>query len=177
MNTHISQENMIGFLLTTPMFEDLEPREISEITHIVETLKYAPGDIIFNEGDPGDAWYAIYSGEVEVIKQTNSDEKTIKTLEPHSCFGEIAILDGLPRSATIRTTKETVVLRIPLQEFKELLDGDHLVAHKLIKHMALMLANRQRSSTEALSHLLLANELSNVQKGIREIVGESSIRE
>jgi len=177
MKAHISRENMITFLLTTPMFEDLEPHEIIEIIHIVEVLKFAPGDTIFSEGDPGDAWYALYSGEVDVLKQSDSGERTIKTLEPGSCFGEIAVLDGLPRSATIRTTKETLVLRVPQDKFKDLIDKDHLIAYKLIKHMALMLASRQRANTEILSKLLLANELADVREGIKEIVGDSSVRE
>jgi len=177
MKAHISRENMITFLLTAPMFEDLEPHEINDIAHIVEVLKFEPGDIIFSEGDSGDAWYALYSGEVDVLKSSNSGEKTIKTLEPGSCFGEIAVLDGLPRSATIRTTKETVVLRVPQDKFRELIEKDHLIAYKLIKHMALMLAGRQRSNTEILSRLLLANELADVHEGIKEIVGDSYIRE
>lgn len=177
MEAHISRENMITFLLTTPMFEDLEPHEIQEMIHIVEALKFEPGDTIFNEGASGDAWYALYSGEVEVLKQSDGGEKTIKTLEPRSCFGEIAVLDGLPRSATIRATKETVVLRVPQNKFKELIDNDHIIAYKLIKHMALMLAGRQRSNTEMLSKLLLANELADVHEGIKEIVGDSSVRE
>ena len=177
MSAHISHESMITFLLTTPMFEDLEPREINEVIHIVEPIKYGAGDVIFREGQSGDAWYAIYSGEVEVVKQSGDAEKLIRTLDPHSCFGEIAVLDGLPRSATIRAAKDSVVLRIPQDKFSELLNEDHLVAHKLVKHMALLLANRQRSSTEVLSRLLQANDLSNVHEGIREIIGESSIRE
>ena len=177
MSARISHESMITFLLTTPMFEELAPSEINEVIHIVEPTKYGPGDVIFREGESGDAWYAIYSGEVEVVKQSGDAEKSIKTLSPHSCFGEIAILDGLPRSATIRAVKETVLLRIPQDKFSELLNEDHLVAHKLIKHMALLLASRQRSSTEVLSKLLQANDLSSIHEGIREVIGESSIRE
>ncbi len=177
MEAHISHENMISFLLTTPMFEDLVPLEIREIIHIVEVQKFQSGDIIFREGEPGNAWYALYSGEVEVLKRSNSAEKTIKTLGPRSCFGEIAVLDGLPRSATIRTTEDSVVLRIPQDKFKELLDKDHLIAYKLIQHMALMLASRQRANTETLSKLLLANELSDIHEGIMGIVGDSSVRE
>jgi CRP-like cAMP-binding protein len=174
---HISRENMITFLLTTPMFEDLSPGEISEIIHIVQIVGFMAGETIFSEGEAGDAWYALYSGEVTVLKQSESGEKSIKLLGPHTCFGEIAVLDGLPRSATIRATKESVALRIPLDKFRDLLDKDHLVAYKLVNHMALMLASRQRASTEALSRLLLANELANIHEGIREIVGESSFRE
>jgi CRP-like cAMP-binding protein len=177
MEAHISTENKIAFLLTTPMFDDLEPKEIMEVIHIVDAEKFGPGHTIFSEGDSGDAWYALYSGEVEVLKQSESGEKTIKTLDPGTCFGEIAVLDGLPRSASIRTTKETVVLRMPQGKFKELIDQDHLIAHKLIKHMAILLASRQRSNTVTLSNLLKANELGEVHEGIREIVGESSAKE
>ena len=177
MDAHISRENMLTFLLTTPMFEDLEPHEMMEIIHIVEALKFGAGETIFREGESGDAWYALYSGEVEVLKQSDSGDKTIKILEPGSCFGEIAILDGLPRSASVRTTRETLVLRIPKDTFKALIDKEHLIAYKLIKHMATLLASRQRSNTETLSKLLLANELVDVHEGIKEIVGESSSKE
>lgn len=177
MRARISIENMITFLLTTPMFEDLDPKEVHEVIHIVEPIKYEPGDIIFREGESGDAWYALYRGEVEVVKKSDNAEESIRTLEPHSCFGEIAILDGLPRSATIRAAKETVVLRIPQDKFRDLLNEDNLVAHKLVKHMALLLADRLRSNTEVLSELLQANDLANVHQGIRGIIGDSSIRE
>jgi len=177
MEARISRENMITFLLTTPMFEDLEPQEIRDIIHIVEVEKFASGSIIFHEGDPGDAWYAIYNGEVEVQKKSDGGEKTVKTLGPRSCFGEIAVLDGLPRSASIRANGDTTLLRIPQDKFNDLIDKDHLIAYKLILHMALMLASRQRANTDALSKLLMANELSDIRNGISEIVGDSSFRE
>jgi len=177
MKSHISLENRLTFLLTTPMFEHLELDEIREIIHIVETQKYEAGDIIFSEGEPGDAWYALYRGEVEVVKQSGGGQKHIRTLEPPSCFGEIAILDGLPRSATVRATQDTLVLRIPQSKFKELMDEEHLVACKLIKHMALVLVSELRSNTEALSELLNAKSIESVHEGISVLVGDASIRE
>jgi CRP-like cAMP-binding protein len=177
MEAHISPENMITFLLTTPMFEDLEPLEIRDIIHIIEVQKFAPGEIIFREGESGEAWYALYSGEVEVQKQSDSGQQTIKILEPGSCFGEIAVLDKLPRSATISAKENAVALRIPQDKFNDLLEKDHLIAYKLIHNMAIMLASRQRANTETLTKLLLANELSDIHYGIREIVGDSSVRE
>ena len=175
MKSHISLENRLTFLLTTPMFEHLEPEEIREIIHIVETRKYQAGDIIFSEGEAGDAWYALYRGEVEVVKQSGGEQKLIRTLEPPSCFGEIAILDGLPRSATVRATKETLVLRIPQSKFMELMDEEHQVACKLIKHMALVLVSELRSNTETLSELLKANSIESVHEGISTIVEDVSL--
>jgi CRP-like cAMP-binding protein len=111
-----------------------------------------------------------------VVKQSDSGPQHIRTIEPPSCFGEIAILDGLPRSATVRATKEALVLRIPQEKFKELMDEENPVACKLIKHMALVLVSELRSNTETLSELLKTNSIDNVYEGISSIVGESSVR-
>ena len=105
METKITRERLITFLLETPMFDNLDPTEIMEIIHIVEVEQYQAGDIVFSEGDAGDAWFVLYSGAVEVLKHGAAGEKKITELGPRACFGEIAILDGSPRSATIRVTR------------------------------------------------------------------------
>ena len=177
MTTAVTRERMITFLLETPMFENLDPLEIVEILHIVEVQLFQAGEIIFNEGDPGDAWYILYKGKAEVIKKSGSDEKLISVLGPGACFGEIAILDGLPRSATIRASENSVVFRVPRSAFDALLDNDELVAYKLLYHMAILLAHRQRSVTNRLSKLLIAREATEIHESIEQIIGESSVRE
>ena len=57
MDTKITRERLITFLLETPIFEELEPAELMEIVHIVEVAQYQAGDTVFSEGDGGDAWY------------------------------------------------------------------------------------------------------------------------
>ena len=177
METKVTRERLITFLLGTPMFEKLDPSELIEIIHIVEVEEYQTGDIIFSEGDPGDAWFVLYRGAIEVLKHGATGEKKITELEPQACFGEISILDGLPRSATIRVNEDSVVLRVPRDAFTELVESDHLVAYKLLQHMAILLAERQRNTTLRLSELLNATEIMEVHKGIMGIVGESSVRE
>jgi CRP/FNR family cyclic AMP-dependent transcriptional regulator len=177
METKVTRERLITFLLETPMFEKLEPSEIMEIIHIVEVEIHKAGDIIFREGDTGDAWYVLYHGAVDVLKHGASGEKKITSLGPQSCFGEISILDGSPRSATIRVAEDSVVFRVPRDAFVELIDSDHLVAYKLLHHMAILLAERQRTTTLRLSELLKASEITDVHQGIMNIVGESSVRE
>ena len=177
MEAKITRERLITFLLETPMFEDLDPSEIMELIHIVEEEPYQSGDFIFSEGDAGDAWFVLYGGAVEVLKRGETGEKKITELGPKSCFGEISILDGLPRSATIRATENSVVFRVPRDAFAGLVENDHLVAYKLLKHMAILLAARQRNTTKRLSELLNATDISEVHEGIMGIVGESSVRE
>lgn len=177
MTTAVTRERIITFLLETPMFENLDPEEIMQVIHIVEVQMYQAGETVFREGDSGDSWYVLYRGKAEVLKNSEAGEKLISTLEPGSCFGEIAILDGLPRSASIRTAEDSIVFHVPRAAFDGLLANNDLVAYKLVYHMATLLAQRQRSTTERLSKLLAENEVHEVHEGIKEIVGESSVRE
>ena len=177
METKVTRERLITFLLETPMFEKLDPSEIQEIIHIVEVEQYQAGDVVFREGDKGDAWFVLYRGAVEVLKHGATGEKRIAELGSQACFGEISILDGSPRSATIRATVDSVAFRVPREAFGELVDDNHLVAYKLLHQMAILLADRQRTTTLRLSELLNASEIAEVQQGIMNIVGESSVRE
>lgn len=168
MTTRVSTERMITFLLTTPMFENLAPDQIRNLTHIVDVIEYQPGEVLFNEGDIGDAWFALYRGKVDVIKSTETEDKEIYPLEQGACFGEIAILDGEPRSATIRAVDQSTVFRISRTAFEELLEQDCAAASKLLRQMAVMLARRARLTTERLSELVREAELKHE---VTQIVG------
>jgi CRP-like cAMP-binding protein len=177
MEPIINRERMITFLLETPMFEKLEPSEIMEVIDIVEIKHYKAGDTIFHEGEPGDAWFVLYRGTVDVLKHGLTGEKKITEIPERACFGEISILDGSPRSATIQAETDAVAFRIPRDAFSALVDSNHLVAYKLLHQMAILLATRQRGTTARLSELLGATSLADVHEGIKGIVGESSVRE
>ena len=125
METKITRERLITFLLETPMFENLDPSEIMEIIHIVDIEQFQAGETVFNEGDVGDAWFVLYRGAVEVLKTGDAGEKKITELGPQACFGEISILDGSPRSATIRATEDSIVFRVTRDSFAELIENKY----------------------------------------------------
>lgn len=176
MTTHVTQERMITFLLATPMFESLDPADIKQLTQIIEVREYAAGDVLFEEGDVGDAWYALYRGKVDVIKAAGSGEQEIHPLEAGACFGEIAILDGQPRSATIKAIDDSIVFRIARTAFEQLLAEDNPVANKLLHHIAVSLAKTARSTTERLSELVAEAEAAQFHRGVSQIVNESVLR-
>lgn len=177
METHVTRERLTTFLLEAPIFDNLEPAEIMQIMHIVEVRPLQAGDVVFNEGDPGDAWFVLYKGSVDILKDTPHGENRIATLTPPACFGEMSILDGLPRSAMVRATEDSVALRIPRSTFEGLLDANELIAYKLIYHMAILLAHRQRATTETLSRLLEDTSVTAIHAGLKVIVGEASVKE
>jgi CRP-like cAMP-binding protein len=175
MSGPLNLEQIIRFLLETPMFGDLDVPELSQIVHIMQVQRLRDGQLLFDEGTPGDAWYVLYEGAVEVVKATSDEgERVLALIESRGCFGEMAILDGSPRSATVRAVKPSTVFRFPREDFRELLADNNLAAYKLVLQMALVLVSRQRKTTQSLVELLRRHQDDDVQKGLAPIVEASS---
>ncbi len=153
--TTITLEQIILFLLEAPMFGDLDEAELSQIVHIMQIQRLRDGQVIFREGDPGDAWYVIFSGGAEVHRSDDPlPPRRIATLGPRSCFGEMAILDHSPRSATVLARGEATVFRFPRKDFEHLLHAGNLAAYKLVYEIAKVLCGRARSTAQKLSEAL-----------------------
>jgi CRP-like cAMP-binding protein len=89
----------------------------------------------------------------------------------------MAILDGSPRSASVRARTASTVFRFPHEDFQTLLRLDNLAAYKLVYHMAKVLVARQRNTTAQLAELLKENQDRLVQEGLSPIVERSSLSE
>jgi CRP-like cAMP-binding protein len=94
---------------------------------------YKDQDIIFCEYEPGDTFYLINSGKVQIVKIMGDIEKIIDILEPGEIFGEMAILEGAPRSATAIALGRVMALEFNRENFKILMQGNPQIALKLLK--------------------------------------------
>jgi CRP-like cAMP-binding protein len=95
--------------------------------------KYRDGQIIFSEFELGDTFFLIQSGQVELIKLDGVTEKTIAILKPMEMFGEMAILESSPRSATAIARGDCVLLEFNSRNFQSLMMGLPELAIKLLK--------------------------------------------
>jgi CRP-like cAMP-binding protein len=94
---------------------------------------FQPGEMIFSEFEPGDTFYLIQSGRVELVKIIGDIEKTLDILQPSEMFGEMAILENSPRSATAIALDTVKVLEFNRQNFENLMLGNPQIALKLLK--------------------------------------------
>jgi CRP-like cAMP-binding protein len=94
---------------------------------------YQKGEIIFSEYEPGDAFYLIQSGRVQIVKIMGDIEKTIDVLQPPEIFGEMAILEEAPRSATAIAYDTVKVLELNRANFEVLMMGNPQIALRLLK--------------------------------------------
>ena len=94
---------------------------------------FQAGDIIFSEYEPGETFYLIQAGRVKLIKNTGEFERTLDILQPTEMFGEMAILENEPRSATAIAMDEVKVLEFNAQNFELLILGNPQIAIKLLR--------------------------------------------
>ncbi|MDA3956526.1 Crp/Fnr family transcriptional regulator [Oceanispirochaeta sp.] len=107
-------------------------------------VTFKAGAVIFCEYEPGDSFYLIQSGKVKIVKIFGAIEKTIDILQPGEFFGEMALLEEAPRSATIIATEETKLLEFNRENFQILMLGNPQIALKLLKLFAKRIYDQKR---------------------------------
>ncbi|MBI4543285.1 MAG: cyclic nucleotide-binding domain-containing protein [Gemmatimonadetes bacterium] len=128
----------ILFLKSAPVFERVSGEDLAPLARVADVEVFSPGRTIFSQGEMGDALYVIVRGAVAI----HSGGEPIATLGPGEAFGEMAVLDSEPRSATAITHEETEVLRIGSEEFYEILHEQVEIAEGVIR----LLSNRLREA-------------------------------
>jgi CRP-like cAMP-binding protein len=107
-------------------------------------VSYQPDDVIFLEYEPGDSFYMIQSGKVKIIKVVKDAEKLLDILGPGDIFGEMAILEDAPRSASAIAAEEVKVLLFKKENFDVILQSNPQMALKLLKIFAKRIYDQRR---------------------------------
>lgn len=130
-----------------PLFQHLKYKELIQLLSIVETHEVAAGEIIVQQGDEGEELFIILRGKGSVM----ADDAEVAELGPGSHFGEMALIDNAPRSATVRADEDTTLLSIGRDNFFSLMRRDSLLAVKLLWAFLQVLTGRLRATNEELS--------------------------
>ena len=108
-------------LARIPFFAGLDQAALERVAAGTRTRRFRRGEIIFHAGDPGNALYLIVSGHVKIsLPSEEGDEAILATIGPGDVFGELALLDGAPRSATATALLATEAVILPRDQFREL---------------------------------------------------------
>ena len=117
-------EAILKSLAKIELVRSLPPEEMEDVLVCVQPVRYPEGEVIFRKGDKGDALFLIEEGQVSIVAGNNrkKSEATLAELGPGNSFGEMALLTGELRSATVVAVKDTSLLRIDKEHFDELLE-------------------------------------------------------
>jgi len=129
---------------------------------------FAPGTVLFEEGQPGDYMYVVQSGDVEIRRMVGETERVLAVLRPGDFLGEMAILNARPRSATAVVRTKAKLLVIEGKTFEAMLRAKPEIALRIIK----MLALRLESANQQVELLLLPTPNHRVVQCLRQYADE-----
>jgi CRP/FNR family transcriptional regulator, cyclic AMP receptor protein len=138
----------IQFLKTVPFFDQLSNRQLKGVSDIIFERTYDVDELIFEEGQPGAALFLILDGKVAVEVVSETSTTRLAVLQKGAFFGEMALLDETPRSATARALERTRALALYRNDLNGLVQRDPKTACQIYRSLAGMIAERLRLTNE-----------------------------
>jgi CRP/FNR family cyclic AMP-dependent transcriptional regulator len=140
--------NRIQFLKTVPFFDRLSNRQLKSVSDIMFERTYEADESVFEEGQPGAALFLILEGKIaiEICRETSTTRLAV--LESGAFFGEMALLDDTPRSASARALERTRTLALYRNDLTGMRHRHARTACQIYRSLATMIADRLRSTNE-----------------------------
>ncbi len=156
-------------LRSIPLFRGLEEDALSDIADLLIDRSYPSRSVVFEEGVPGDYMYIIKEGQVKISKLSDDGrEKILEILGPGDFVGEMALLDGGPRSASVKSTEPCVLLALSRHDFMSLLRENSEISLELIRE----LTRRLRETDEQVRGLLFERVEGRTRRLLRRLACE-----
>jgi len=115
-------------LAQVPFFSTLSKKQLERLAEDTDVVSFAPGQPVVQEGMLGETMFVVLSGEAKVLK----GKRRLGSIRPGEAFGEIAVLDGSPRSATVIAETPLTAIRLFRRTLKRLLEAEPQIALKIL---------------------------------------------
>jgi CRP/FNR family cyclic AMP-dependent transcriptional regulator len=125
-----SERDWADVLAKLPLFEGVGKRDLRKLAGEAEFAEFAPGDTVVATGAPADYFYVILGGEAKA-----SAKPAARTLNTGDYFGEMALLDGEPRSASVLASTDLHVMRVPRQAFEDAIARHPSLARRFLNEL------------------------------------------
>lgn len=161
----------VELLRRVPLFSELSEAELAGISHVAVPRSYPKGVRVFHEGDDSDACYIVRNGDLRVTRE-HPDGRAIAlaTLGPGDIFGELAMLDGEARSASVESLSECDLLALPAADVRRLLASAPETTVKLV----VALVRRLREANERIARQSFQTVPSRVAGVLSQLIAEES---
>lgn len=167
-----AMNNRLAFFRNVPLFADLTDAQLEMLADDFTRRDFRHGETIFLQGDPGQTLYLIKSGKVRIYVQDDDGQETSVILYgPGDIFGELALIDGMPRSASAVALEDTVVYLLSRERFREQIQRTPQLAWNLLRALSV----RLRYSTEEVGSLAFQDVPARLARKLLELAERHSV--
>ncbi|MET4699822.1 CRP/FNR family cyclic AMP-dependent transcriptional regulator [Constrictibacter sp. MBR-5] len=135
----MSLNEEVEILRRVPLFARIEPSKLKLIAFTSERMTFEKDEVLFRQGDMGDAAYIVLQGDADVLVNSQQGQIRVAGLGQNDIVGEIAILIDVPRTATVRACSRLVTLRITKELFFRLITEFPQIAVEIMRELAIRL--------------------------------------
>ena len=143
-------ENYAELITGFPLFKGFTVNGANRLLKSGEVRHYEPGEVLLREGDKADFVILLLTGKLEVFVQRGDKNVVLTESHPGTVLGEVAVLCGIPRSASIRADKPSAVLRWDEEAFRTLLLRDASLSHRIFGQILRTLVDKERALIDSL---------------------------
>jgi CRP/FNR family cyclic AMP-dependent transcriptional regulator len=163
----------IAHLAQVPLFADLDADSLRQLASAAHRRAFRVGEIIFNHGDPGQVLYVIRQGKVKIyLTSPDGQELSLAVFGPGECFGELALLDGQPRSAAAEAIEPVETYTLQRNDFISAVMHHPQIAIQVMN----VLSCRLRQTDEMIQDLLFLDVQGRVAKKLLELSETHGVR-
>lgn len=165
---------MIDFLTKVSLFANLNMDQLNAIANICSKKSFKAGTILFQEKEPGSVFYIVFSGSVKIYTRANSgEEKLLSLFKAGDSFGELALIDGKPRSASAQTLEDSVVIALTANNFLDLLRNNFDICLIIMRE----LCDRLRDTNQHVFDLTFVDARTRVIKALIKLANKNGTRQ
>jgi CRP/FNR family cyclic AMP-dependent transcriptional regulator len=145
----MNQERITALLGRARIFSALDRAALERLAPQVIPRSHRKGDLIFSQGDPGMALYVVAEGLIKIsLESERGDEMILATLRPPELFGELAVIDEGPRTASARALEPTILLAVTRPVFDRMLRENPVLMHALHRSLGWLLRRSLQQASD-----------------------------
>ncbi len=161
--------DIVELLRKVPLFSGLDKDDLTTLASIVTRKEYDKKETLFHQGDPGEEFMILTEGSVKVeLMNAEGKELTLTILTPFQFLGELALLDDVPRSATVVSMEQSVLLSINKRDFARILESYPRMSIPMLRQ----LTRRVRVLTDDIASMAFLDSYSRVTRKILNLAEE-----
>jgi CRP-like cAMP-binding protein len=153
---------LFNILKSNKLFDGLNDEEVGKVAEICNKKEYDVGSVIFNEGSNGTGMYILVEGQVDIQMSMGIDDEpsTVHVIHEREVFGELSLVDRIPRSATARSAGKSVAFLLEADKFKDLSRNNTRIGYIVMRNIAHIVSSRLRKTNIKYTESLIWEKLS-----------------